>query len=362
MRILITGGGTGGHLMPAIALGEELKRLRSDVDVLFVGTTVGLDEQIFSKSGFPYQLLTVRGFRGHSITARARAFFEVFGAIAQARKILDRFAPQLVVGVGGYASVSASVAALTKRIPLVLMEQNTRPGLANRLLSRFARRICVAFDDTVSYFEAHKVLVTGNPVRFVPCAPVVHKHVDNSLQILVLGGSSGAHRLNIGVLEAFKKLGKSVIKLHVVHQTGPLDEDLVKSGYVGCGVDADVFPFIDEIAPAYAAADLVIARSGAMTVSEIALVARPAVFVPYPFHRDRQQEHNARVIEKLGGAIIINDDESLAHNLANELRRLVADPDRLKQMAMRAHSVAKPDAAKQIALACLDVAKPDNAA
>jgi UDP-N-acetylglucosamine--N-acetylmuramyl-(pentapeptide) pyrophosphoryl-undecaprenol N-acetylglucosamine transferase len=127
-------------------------------------------------------------------------------------------------------------------------------------------------------------------------------------------------------------------------------------------VDADVFPFIDEIAPAYAAADLVIARSGAMTVSEIALVARPAVFVPYPFHRDRQQEHNARVIEKLGGAIIINDDESLADNLANELRRLVADPDRLKQMAMRAHSVAKPDAAKQIALACLDVAKPDNAA
>ena len=362
MRILITGGGTGGHLVPAIALGESLKNLRPDTELLFVGTTVGLDDQMLSKSGFRYKLLTVRGFRGHNLLARMRASMEFFSSVGQARRILKDFKPQLVVGVGGFASASASVAAIIAGIPLVLMEQNTRPGLANRLLWRFARRIFVAFEESAEFFERGKVEVAGNPIRFKAEQVTCSQPVDNSIRILVLGGSSGAHRLNIAVVEAFKNLRKTVINLEVVHQTGPLDEEVVRSGYVGGGVEATVTPFIDEMARAYAQADLIIARSGAMTVSEVAIAGKPAIFVPYPFHRDLQQLHNARVFEKLGGAMIVNDDSMLAENLASKVAELIGDRSRLVAMGERMRAAAKPDAGRKIASACFEIAEMKNAA
>ena len=353
MRVIIAGGGTGGHLFPAVALGEELRRQRPDTEVLYVGTTSGLEAKWLPQNGFTCELFDVHGIQGHSPRERIMATLEFFRALKSARAVLRRFRANIVVGAGGYASAPMAMAAIVGRIPLLLMEQNTRPGLSNRLLGRFASKICVGFAETATYWNSAKVEVTGNPVRFEPLPTLPQP--GEKLQILVLGGSSGAHRLNLGAVKCFQNLEKGVIK-SLTHQTGAADEGLVKKAYQEAGVEARVTPFIDEMAPALAHADLVIARSGAMTVSEIALAARPAVFVPYPFHRDRQQEHNARVIEKLGGAILVQDDERLAENLAREIKSLAADTARLIEMGSRAGAAAKPDAAQRIAHACFEIA------
>ncbi len=361
MKVIIAGGGTGGHLFPAVALGEELRRQRSDTEVLFVGSSAGLEARWLPSSGYKYELLGVHGLRGHGLLERLRAAAEFVLAIFEARGVLKKFPAALVVSAGGYASAPMAVAAILARVPLLMMEQNTRPGLSNRVLWRFARKVCVGFSDTAQYFSPAKVEVTGNPVRFSLLGQV-DKSVDNPVQILVLGGSSGAHRLNLGVLNAFKKLGKTVIKLKVHHQTGAVDEALVRSGYAEAGVEAEIEPFIENMAPALADADLIVSRSGAMAVSEIALAARPAILVPYPFHRDRQQEHNASVLEKLGAAIVIKDDEHLADNLARALGELTRDRTRLAEMGARGKAAAHPDAAARIARACFEIANPGEVA
>ena len=359
MKVVISGGGTGGHLSPALALGEELMRMRPDTELLFVGTLTGLDEQFLSRSGFRYQLLEVGGVRGHATRDALVSIGLMARAIISARALLKANRPALVVGVGGYASMPSAVAALTLGIPLLLMEQNTRPGLTNRLLARCARRICVAFEDSIAWLPRGKVEVTGNPVRF---KPVDNLHPQpNSFSILVLGGSSGAHRLNLGALFALQILKKSVIKLHITHQTGAADEGLVREAYQQAGLEADVTPFIHDVASALAKADLVVGRAGAMAVSEIALAGRPAIFVPYPFHRDRQQEHNARQLARVGGAIIVKDDEHLGENLARTIEDLIRDRSRLIAMGHRAREAARPDAAEKIAKACFEIAMREAA-
>jgi len=355
MKIIIAGGGTGGHLFPAVAVGEELRRQCPSTEVLHVGATNGMEARWLPMHGFPCELLQVRGFTGKDPLTRLRAAAEFLSAIGRARSLLKRFSPDLVLSAGGYASAPMAVAALLARTPLVLMEQNTRPGLSNRLLWRFARRICVGFSDSAAAFAAHKVEVTGNPVRFA-FLPRPPRKSSVPLQILVLGGSSGAHRLNLGVLKAFKICRDSVIKFNVIHQTGEADVGMVADGYREIGWDAQVVPFIDDMATALGNADLVIARAGAMTVSEVALAGRPAIFVPYPFHRDRQQELNARVLERRGGAMIVFDDVQLGENLANVLRDLASDPDRLLRIGAAAHALAMPDAAEKIARVCFEAA------
>jgi UDP-N-acetylglucosamine--N-acetylmuramyl-(pentapeptide) pyrophosphoryl-undecaprenol N-acetylglucosamine transferase len=355
MKVIIAGGGTGGHLFPAVALGEELRRERPDVEVLHVGATNGLEAKWLPRNGLPHELFPVRGWTGKDPLTRMRALAEFLSAINRARVLLRSFSASLVVSAGGYASAPMAVAAIASRTPLVLMEQNTRPGLANRILWRFARRICLGFRDTAAVFGDDKVVVTGNPVRFSH-SPAPAREPLPPIQILVLGGSSGAHRLNIGVLNALKICGKDVINLCVTHQTGEPDLTLVSDGYRQLGHHANVVAFIDDMAAALDRADLVVARSGAMTVSEIALAGRAALFVPYPFHRDRQQEHNARVLAQLGAARIIFDDDKLAENLAAALRELIAEPTRIPAMGRLASQAAMPDAAAKIARVCFEVA------
>jgi UDP-N-acetylglucosamine--N-acetylmuramyl-(pentapeptide) pyrophosphoryl-undecaprenol N-acetylglucosamine transferase len=355
MKVIIAGGGTGGHLFPAVALGEEMRRERPATEVLHVGTTNGMEAQWLPSSGLRYELFPVRGWRGKGVITRVRAVAEFSAALRKARSLMRCFKPDLVVSAGGYASAPMAVVALTGRVPLVLMEQNTRPGLSNRLLWRFASRICTGFAGVGVGLRGNQVAVTGNPVRlgFIPGAL---GEIRSPVQILVLGGSTGAHRLNLGAVEAFRTLGKDVIKFEVVHQTGQADAELVRRGYEPIGMKAQVLPFIENMAAALDGADLIIARGGAMTVSEIAIAGRAAIFVPYPFHRDRQQEHNARVIEQLGGAVIVNDDEQLAANLQTVLRQLLNDPSRIIAMGLKARQAGKPDAAARIARVCFEVA------
>ncbi len=363
MKVIIAGGGTGGHLFPAVALGEELRRQRPAIELLFVGTSAGFEARWLPTSGLRYELFQVHGLRGHSLRERLIAIPEFVRAIRDALRALRRFGADLVVSAGGYASVPMAAAAIVTRTPLILMEQNSRPGLANRLFWRFARKICVGFDATTAFFAPDKVAVTGNPLRAALNVARDGQGALNQSQILVLGGSTGAHRLNLGAVNAFKTLAKDVIKWKLVHQTGEPDVGMVSAAYNDLKwPGATVLPFIDDVGSALAAASLIVARAGAVTVSEIALAGRPAIFVPYPFHRDRQQELNAQVLERAGGAIIIHDDENLAANLARAIPELMNDPARLAEMGRRARSVARPDAAAQIARICFEVADAEVSA
>ena len=358
-KAIIAGGGTGGHLFPAVAVGEAMRCARPETEVLFVGASNGMEAKWFPPSGLRYELLEVHGFAGKSPLARLRALREFLQALSCARGSLRSFGPDVVVSAGGYASAPIAVAAIMAGIPLILMEQNTQPGLANRMLWRFASKICLGFADAVSAFNPAKVEVTGNPVRFSKMPRAARRH-DGPLRILVLGGSSGAHRLNLGMLGAFKILNGEGMHLAVTHQTGDADAVLVEEAYRALGREATVVSFIDDIAAALDAADLVVARAGAMTVSEIALAGRAAVFVPYPFHRDHQQEHNARVLASVGGAVVVADDADLAENLAQMLKRLSARPECLQDMAARAHQMAMYDAAERIVRVCFQVAGSDT--
>jgi len=355
VKVIIAGGGTGGHLFPAVALGEEIKRECSAAEVLFVGAAGGIEAKWLARHGLPHELFAVHGFSGKSSRARLRALREFFSAVISGRDLLRGFGGEVVVSAGGYAAAPMAVAALLRGIPLILMEQNTRPGLANRLLWRFAHKICLGFPDAAAAFAPSKVVVTGNPVRFSRM-PQVGRPPADPLQLLVLGGSSGAHRLNLGALNAFKILRETAPRWSIAHQTGEADAGWAAEVYGALGCNARVAPFIDDVADALDRADLVIARAGAMTVSEIALAGRAAVFVPYPFHRDRQQEHNAQVLARSGGAVIVRDDEQLDQNLAKQLQRLCGHPQSLQDMARRAHQAAMPDAARRIARLCLELA------
>jgi len=356
MKVIIAGGGTGGHLFPAIALGEELTRQRPATDLLFVGTSAGFEARWLPSSGLRYQLFEVHGLRGHSIRERIVAVGEFARAIRDAWRLLRRSRADLVVSAGGYASVPMAAAAIVTRTPLVLMEQNSRPGLANRAFWRFAQKVCVGFDDTQKFFCRDKAVVTGNPIR-AAIRSRDRRDTTGDSQILVLGGSTGAHRLNLGAVNAFKSLAKDVIKWNLVHQTGEPDVGMVTAAYKGLEwPGATVLGFIDDVGAALERATLVVARAGAVTVSEVALAGRPAIFVPYPFHRDRQQELNARVLERAGGAIVIRDDEQLAANLARAIPELMNYPARLAEMGRSAHSIARPDAAADIARICFAAA------
>jgi UDP-N-acetylglucosamine--N-acetylmuramyl-(pentapeptide) pyrophosphoryl-undecaprenol N-acetylglucosamine transferase len=355
LKVIIAGGGTGGHLFPAVALGEELVRERPGTEVLYVGTRYGFEAKWLPKTNYRYELYDVHGLLGgRGAIARLKSIGELARAIVLARATLRRFGADLVVTAGGYASAPMGLAAIVSRTPLVLMEQNTTPGLSNRMLWRFADRICVGFTDSVAHFSPARAVVTGIPVRYQARAdqrPVS----DSPIQILVLGASTGAHRLNIGVLKAFKIWGNSVINFEVVHQTGEADEELVRAEYRNLALKADVTSFIDDVPGALSRSDLVVARSGGGTVTDVALAARPAIFVPYPFHRDRQQFHNARVLERAGGAVIINDDDNLADNLAREIPRLMSNRALLREMGEKAHGAVPGDAAQRIARVCFDI-------
>ncbi|MBV8773034.1 MAG: undecaprenyldiphospho-muramoylpentapeptide beta-N-acetylglucosaminyltransferase [Deltaproteobacteria bacterium] len=355
LKAMIAGGGTGGHLFPAIAIGEELQRARPDSELLFVGASNGMEARWFPQHGVRYELLEVRGLTGKSPLTRVRALREFLRALSRARKLLHNFDPAVVVTTGGYASAPVAVAAIMAGTPLVLMEQNTRPGLVNRMLWRLAHKICIGFADAAPGFNSSKVEVTGNPVRFSKMPQPVRQHA-GPLQILVLGGSSGAHRLNLGIIKALTLLHEQRVQVSVTHQTGDADAAMVEQAYSAIYPSATVMPFIDDIAAALDSADLIVSRAGAMTVSEIALAGRAAIFVPYPFHRDRQQEHNAGVLVRLGGAVLISDDEQLGENLAQAVRQLNARRECLQEMGHRAHRIGVADAAQRIVNLCLEIA------
>jgi UDP-N-acetylglucosamine--N-acetylmuramyl-(pentapeptide) pyrophosphoryl-undecaprenol N-acetylglucosamine transferase len=291
MKIVIAGGGTGGHVFPGVAIAEEVRARDPDATVTFVGTARGLEAKVVPELGWPLELVDMSGLKTVGAVAALRGAARLPRAVWQARRLVRRLAPDVVVGVGGYASVPVVVAARLAGVPACVCEQNSIPGLANRMLGRVARQVFVAFADSARFFAANKVAVVGNPVRrdmvrrlLAPAPP----RDDDRVHVLVCGGSQGAVAVNELAGAALVALSAER-PLAIVHQAGARDAEATAARYAAAGVVAEVHAFITDMASAYLAADLVIGRAGATTVAELAIAGKAAVLVPYPHAADNHQ-------------------------------------------------------------------------
>jgi UDP-N-acetylglucosamine--N-acetylmuramyl-(pentapeptide) pyrophosphoryl-undecaprenol N-acetylglucosamine transferase len=353
--ILIMAGGTGGHVFPALAL-ARLLRERS-YEVIWLGTHRGLEARIVPAEGIPIEWLSVGGLRGKGFLTLLAAPFRLAQALWQALGVIRRHRPVVVVGLGGFVTGPGGVAAWLTRRPLVIHEQNAVAGFTNRCLSHLAREVLEAFPG--SFGRDVRTRAIGNPVRrdISAVRPPVERFADRSgpVRILVIGGSQGAARLNAVVPFALARLATS-ISFDVRHQAGERWIEAGRQSYAKAGVRADVRPFIEDMAEAYGWADLVICRSGALTVSELAAVGVGAILVPFPAAVDDHQTHNAQYLVREGAAVLIHDRELTADRLGDELQKLCGGRGKLLAMAERARLLAKPRAAEELAAACIELA------
>jgi UDP-N-acetylglucosamine--N-acetylmuramyl-(pentapeptide) pyrophosphoryl-undecaprenol N-acetylglucosamine transferase len=359
MRAVLAGGGTGGHVIPAVAIAQELQK-RYGAELLFIGTARGLENRLVPAAGFPLQLVRVGALNRVNLATRLKTLFDLPRAIISAGRMLSEFQPDVVIGVGGYASGPAMLAAIRKRIPTLAFEPNYVPGFANRIVARFVSAAAVHFEQTGQYFR-HPV-VTGVPVRpaffQIPTKPY---HL-SSPTLLVFGGSQGARAINRAVVRALPELRKRLPGLHIIHQTGERDYNETRDGYVRAGVEAEVQKFIDDMPEFFARADLILCRSGASTVAEITAAAKPAVFVPFPMAADDHQRRNAEALEQAGAAVVLEETKLDEVWLIDTITALLDDPSRLARMSHAARSLAHPDAAKDIAELAVKIAGIQGAA
>lgn len=346
--MVVAGGGTGGHLFPGLAVAEAASADAS-TRVLFVGSSFGIEARVIPRTRFPFQALPIRGLRGRGWRGALELAWQLPAGIARASRLLGEFGSQVVVGVGGYASVPVVVAAWLRGVPSVLLEQNAHPGWANRLLGRMARKVCTMFPDAASYFPADKVVCTGNPVRTFAAR---ERSARSAFTVLLFGGSQGAHRINEAARDAAPSLREMIPGLRIIHQTGEADRQSVASRYGEVGIEADVHGFIDDMGTAYAEADVVVCRAGATTLAELSALGKAAILVPYPFAADDHQRANAEVLARHDAAILILDRELTGPRLASAIVDLARNRGRLVQMGEAARRLAMPDAAARVVAVC----------
>ncbi len=354
--ILIMAGGTGGHVFPALALARLLRQ--QSLPVIWLGTARGMESRVIPAEGIPIERLSVGGLRGKGVLTWVAAPFRLSLALVQALRVMWRYRPLVVVGLGGFVTGPGGLAAWLTRRPLVIHEQNAVAGFTNRVLAHLARQVLEAFPGSFGH-DVHARAI-GNPVRAdisaVPPPAERFAGRGGPVRILVIGGSQGATRLNAVVPFALKRVAGS-LAFDVRHQAGERWIDAGRASYAQAGVRADVRPFIEDMSEAYGWADLVICRAGALTVSELAAVGVAAILVPFPGSVDDHQAYNAQYLVRAGAAVLIPDREFSAERLAAELQRLCAGRGKLLAMAERARLLAKPRAADELAASCLELAR-----
>jgi UDP-N-acetylglucosamine--N-acetylmuramyl-(pentapeptide) pyrophosphoryl-undecaprenol N-acetylglucosamine transferase len=346
MRVIIAGGGTGGHLFPGIAVAREIQRRDAGSPILFVGAAQGIETKIVPKEGFELRTLPLGGIKGLGVVRQAKNLMGMMTGVFKARQILRDFRPDAVIGVGGYASFPMLTAAIAGGYPRLIMEQNAIPGLANRVLGKWVDFAAVTDERTRSYFGNHAV-VTGNPVRpeFKSISPKPHVA---PYTVLIFGGSQGAQSINRAVVEALDSLADRKTQLRFVHQTGERQLDEIKRAYTAKGFAADVRTFFNDFHEQYAVADLIVSRSGATTVAEIKAAGRAAILIPFPFATDDHQMKNARAMAEENAAVVISNSELNGKRLAGAILELTGDPERLKQIETNARRIAILDAEQRI--------------
>ncbi len=352
-RILIAAGGTGGHIFPALAVAQELQsHLRSGYSdeqgtpvIEFLGTGRGLESRVIPRAGFRLRTVAAAGLKGMGALKRLSNLLVLPRSAIETAGILREFQPDAVVGIGGYLAGPAMLEAALKDIPTLLIEPNAVPGFTNRVLAPIVKLAAVGFEEAARYYGS-KARVTGHAVRREFFDVQEKEHVP-PFTVLVLGGSQGSKSINNIMVELLTLLHSETVKF--VHQTGERDYNDVLNSYRERGVEAEIHKFIDDVPGALARADLVIARSGAATVAELAAAGRAALLIPFPHSTDQHQLQNARALERVGAAHILEERELTASRLANEILELLGSPERLKAMGRSARSLARPHAAAEIA-------------
>ena len=385
MRLVITGGGTGGHLFPGIAVADEVLARIPGSEVLFIGTGREIDRRALAAKPYRQATLTGSGLKGISWRGRLASLARLPLGFFQAWRLLREFKPDLVLGVGGYVTGPVLLAARLLGAVTCIHEQNTVPGLANRLLGRFVHLVFLSLPGSEHYFPAAKTRLVGNPLRpellaaaeksAVPAArageaapadpsdpsapatqPAAGLKTSQSVAVLVLGGSQGAHRVNELMLAAATILAGEGWRLELTHQAGQADVAMLESGYRQAGIEARVEAFVTDMAVVYRRADLVVSRAGATTLAELALFGKPALLIPYPYAADDHQRRNAEIMVGEQAAVMKNEAELDGASLAAELRRLLADRPGLAAMGRRARTLARPEAALDIIKECAALA------
>ncbi len=356
LRVLIAGGGTGGHLFPGVALAEEVRARGGEV--LFAGTERGIEARVLPEQGWALRTIDATGIKGRGLRGLIAGLLRLPRAWWQSLRIVREFAPDVVVGVGGYASgpVVATAAMLLR--PTAILEQNSIPGITNRILSRLVRRVFCTFPDSGGFFPRRKVTLTGTPTRRPPRAALqaaggvgAETGEGRAPRLFVSGGSQGARAINDMMLAATPGLLAQVPGLEIWHQTGRGDQDRVRDAYAALGLAAPrvrVADFLTDMAAPYAWCDLVLCRAGATSLAELAAAGRPAVLVPFPHATDNHQEHNARALVDAGAALLLREGEWTATALQGALAGLLAEPARLATMRTAMLGAARPEAARAI--------------
>ena len=344
--IVVAGGGTGGHLYPGIAIAQEIAARRRGVEIVFAGAGTSLERTILAPHG--YRLIAIRsgGVVGKSLAGRMRGIGRAMAGFAQSIRTLMRDRPRVVIGVGGYASGPMVMAAVMLRVPSLIHEQNYYPGLTNRILAPWVRRVAVSFEETRRYFGGRGEL-TGNPVR-AAFRGVKRKVRGDTFNVLIFGGSQGAKAINSTVVDALPYLQEQRTALRFLHGTGSRDHERVAAAYVASGFEAQVLPYITDILRAYEWADLVVARAGASSVSEIAVCGKASILVPLPASAHDHQRYNARTFAESRASLVIEESSLTGQALAQALLQLRADPERVSVMERSALLLARPDAAARI--------------
>jgi UDP-N-acetylglucosamine--N-acetylmuramyl-(pentapeptide) pyrophosphoryl-undecaprenol N-acetylglucosamine transferase len=359
MRAILAGGGTGGHVIPALAIANELKKSYA-AEVLFIGTARGIENRLVPAAGYPLRLVRVGALKNVSLMTRAKTAFDLPRAVWDAGRMLNEFAPDVVIGVGGYASGPAMLAAVVKHIPTLAFEPNVVPGFANRVVARFVSGAAVHFEETAKYFRHAEV--TGVPVRqaFFDIAVLDNKKRGGTPTLLVFGGSQGAHAINDAMIRCLPELRRQAPGIRIIHQTGERDYNDALAAYQNLGEPAEVSKFIEDMPSAFARADLVVCRSGASTVAEVTAAGKPAIFVPFPRAADDHQRVNAEALAREGAAVVVEESKLEGVWLAETIAALLNDPRRLQAMSEAARSLAHPNAARDIAAMAVRVAGVDE--
>jgi UDP-N-acetylglucosamine--N-acetylmuramyl-(pentapeptide) pyrophosphoryl-undecaprenol N-acetylglucosamine transferase len=346
MRVIIAAGGTGGHIFPGLAIAHEFKRRDAATQILFVGTARGLENKIVPREGFDLELINIGALKGVSIFERMKSLVELPASFVAAFGILKRFKPGLVIGVGGYSSGPTLLMAALVRIPTMVVEPNATPGFTNRVLAWFVDAAALSFEEAKIFFGERGV-VTGNPVR-ADFARLNRKTRAERLHVLIFGGSQGAHAINDAMIKALPLLAPRRAQIDITHQTGERDFDAVRRAYEDAGfAGADVRPFVHDIARQFELADVLICRSGATTVAEVAAAGKAAIFIPFPFATDDHQRKNAEAFERVGAGRMIVQGDLTPARLAEELNRLIEHPYEIDRMEEASRKLSRTDSTER---------------
>ena len=361
MRIVIAGGGTGGHLFPGIAIAEEFIKRDRRAEIIFIGTQKGIESKLLGQVGHELRTIDIEGVKGRGMKALVKGFYQIPQSMWQSRRILKQFRPQIVIGVGGYASGPAVQAAYFMGIPTAIAEQNAMPGITNRILGKFVDKVFVTYAQTEAWFSHSKVMLSGNPVRaaFFNVRSLAKAEKDFQ-QLLIFGGSQGAMAINKGVVEMLPDLQQMKTPLHVLHQTGTREVEMVRKAYDHYGIRAEVTPFIVDMAGAYAQADLIICRAGATSLAEITAAGKAAILIPFPWATNDHQTKNAQAMADAGAAIMINEQELKGKTLFNTVEHLLGDDKKLHLMEDNSAKLGNVNAAATIVDACLKLMAAKN--